>query len=53
MKSLGDEMAAAERRLHDEELVEYIISGHGEDFTSLVTTLTARAEPISVGELYS
>ena len=53
MKSLGDEMAAAGRRLDDEELVEYIITGLGEDFTSLVTALTARVEPISIGELYS
>jgi len=53
MKSLGDEMAAAGRHLDDDELVEYIITGLGEDFTSLVTALTARVEPISVGELYS
>ncbi|XP_021305719.1 uncharacterized protein LOC110431234 [Sorghum bicolor] len=53
MKALGDEMAAAGRRLDDEELVEYILTGLGEDYTSLVTTLTARVEPITVGELYS
>jgi len=53
MRSLGDEMVTAGRRLDDEELVEYIITGLGEDFTSLVTALTARVEPISIGELYS
>lgn len=53
MKSLGDDMAAAGRPLEDEELVEYIITGLGEDFSSIVSALCARVEPISVGELYS
>ena len=53
MKALGDEMAAAGRPLEDEELVEYILTGLGEDFQSLVAALCARVEPISIGELYS
>ncbi|XP_021318431.1 uncharacterized protein LOC110436245 [Sorghum bicolor] len=53
MKALGDEMIAAGRNLDDEELVEYILTGLGEDYTSLVTALTARVEKILVGELYS
>lgn len=53
MESLGNEMAVARRQLDDEQLVEYIITGLGEDFTSLVTALTAMVEPISDGEMYS
>lgn len=53
MKSLGDEMVAAGRVLDDEEMVEYILTRLGEDFSQLVTALTARVEPITVGELYS
>ena len=53
MKSLDDDMAAAGRPLEDEELVEYIITGLGEEFSPIVSALCARVEPISVGELYS
>jgi hypothetical protein len=53
MKALGDETVAVRRRLDDEELVEYVLTRLGEDYTSLVTNLTARVEPITVGELYS
>jgi len=53
IKALNNKMAAAGQWLDDEELVEYILTGLGEVYTSLVTTLTARVEPITVGELYS
>jgi hypothetical protein len=53
MKALGDDMAAAGRKLDDEELVEYILTGLGEDFTLVISAMCARAEPISVGELYT
>lgn len=53
MKSLGDDMEAAGRPLEDEEMVEYIITSLGENFSSLVSALCARAEPISMSELYS
>jgi hypothetical protein len=53
MKALGDDMAAAGRPLEDEELVEYILTGLGEEFTPIVSALCARVEPITVGELYS
>jgi hypothetical protein len=53
MKALGDEMAAAGRPLHDEELIEYIITGLDEEFTTLISAIWARAEPISLSEFYS
>jgi hypothetical protein len=53
MKTLGGDMAAAGRKLDDEELVEYILVGLGEEFMPVVPAVCARAEPISVGELYT
>jgi len=53
MKALGDEMKAAGRPLEDEELIEYIITGLGEDFNPLVTSLCTRVESITLGEFYS
>jgi hypothetical protein len=53
MKGYADDMAAAGRPLEDDELVEYIITGLDREFTSLVSALVARVEPISVEELYS
>ena len=53
MKALSDDMAAAGRPLEDDELVEYIITGLGEDFQSLVTSVCTSKDPISVSDLYS
>jgi hypothetical protein len=53
MKSLGDEMAAAGRPLEDDELVEYILTGLDEEFDSLVSSVLARSELITISELYS
>jgi hypothetical protein len=49
MKALGDDMAAAGRKLEDEELVEYILAGLRQDFNSVILAVCARVEPISVG----
>ena len=53
MKSLADEMASTGRRLEDEELVSYILTGLDLDFIPVVSAVAARVEPISVGELYT
>jgi hypothetical protein len=39
MKNLGDDMAAARRKIDDEELVEYILSGLEDDFESVVSAV--------------
>jgi hypothetical protein len=48
MKSLGDEMAAAGQPLEDDELAEYILTGLDQEFDSLVSSVLARSEPITV-----
>jgi len=53
MKGLADDMASAGRKLEDEELVSFILTGLGEDFESIVTAMASRVEPIFVNELYA
>ena len=49
MKGLADEMASAGCKLEDEELVSYIVTGLDLEFNHVVSAVTARVEPISVG----
>jgi hypothetical protein len=52
MKALADEMASAGKRLDDEDLVSSILEGLDPDFDSVISTVSARVEPILVTELY-
>jgi len=51
MKALADDMAATGRKLEDEELVSYILTGLDLDFDPVVSAVAARVEPIAVSEL--
>lgn len=51
MKGYADEMAAAGKPLDDEELVSFICTGLDFEYNSVVTSVLARTEPISVTEL--
>lgn len=53
MKGLADEMAPAGRKIDDDELVSYILTGLGEDFDGPVSAISARVEPITVAECYA
>ena len=53
MKHLADEMASAGKKLEDEELVSFILTGLDRDYDPVVTAVTARVEPITVTELYT
>ena len=53
MKALGDEMASAGRKLEDEELISYILTGLDQEYDPVVTAVAARVEPITVNELYT
>jgi hypothetical protein len=52
MKALTDEMASAGKKLDDEDLVSYILAGLDSDFDPVISTVSARVEAITVGELY-
>ena len=53
MKGYADEMAAAGRKLEDEELISYILSGLDREYDAVVSAVAARVEPISAGELFT
>jgi hypothetical protein len=54
MKSLADDMASADKRIEDDELVAYILTGLNDpEYDSIVTGVSNRTQPISVGELYT
>jgi hypothetical protein len=51
MQGLANDMAATEKALDDEDLVQYILSGLDEDYDSVVNSILARPIPITVSEL--
>ena len=53
MKSLSNDMAAAGKRLEDEELASYILAGLDSDCNPVVSTIGMRVEPLTLGELYT
>jgi hypothetical protein len=52
MKTLADDMAIAGKKLDDEDLVGYILTGLDNDFDPVISTVSTRVELISVSELY-
>jgi hypothetical protein len=46
-------MAAAGQRLEDEEFVSYALAGLDQDYDSIVLTVAARVEPITIVELHT
>jgi hypothetical protein len=53
MKTLADDMASTGRKLNDEKLCSYILAGLDFEYNSLVSSIAARVEPVTLGELYS
>lgn len=53
MKGLTDDMVSAGKKLEDDEIVSYILTGLGEDFEFVVSAVSARVEPISLQDLHA
>jgi hypothetical protein len=53
MKSLADDMASAGKKLDDEEIASYILASLDYEYNFVVSSIAARVNPISLGELYS
>jgi hypothetical protein len=53
MKTLVDEMASVRKKLDDEELISYILAGLDYEYNSLVSSIAARVEPVTLGDMYS
>ena len=49
MKTLADAMASAGKKLEDEEIASYILSGLDIEYNPVVSAIAARTEPISLG----
>ena len=49
MKTLEDAMASAGKKLEDEEIASYILSGLDIEYNPVVSAIAARIEPISLG----
>jgi hypothetical protein len=53
MKTPTDDMASAEKKPDDEDFSSYVLASLDADYNFVVSSITARVEPISFGELYS
>lgn len=53
MKTLADDMAAAGKKLDDEEIASYILAALDVDFNPVISIVVGRTEPITLGELYT
>jgi hypothetical protein len=53
MKSLFDDMVSAGKKLDDEEFCSYIMAGLDYEYNSFFSSIVARVEPVTFGELYS
>ena len=53
IKSLADDMASAGKKLEDEEIASYILAGLDMDFNPVVSSISARVEPLTLAELYT
>jgi hypothetical protein len=53
MKTLADNMASVGKKLDDEELCSYILARLDYKHNLFVSSIAARVEPVTLGELYS
>jgi hypothetical protein len=53
VKELTDNLAAAGEPLRDDEIIAYVLTGLPEEYDSLVTSITTRAEPMSLSDVYT
>jgi hypothetical protein len=53
MKGFADEMAAAGKRLDDEDVICYILVGLDFEFNPFVEAFTAKTDPQTLNDCYS
>ncbi|KAK1652166.1 hypothetical protein QYE76_069971 [Lolium multiflorum] len=53
MRSLGDAMVSAGKKMDEDDLTAYILAGLDADWNPLVTSMTTRADPVPLSELYA
>lgn len=52
VKNLADTLSAIGQHLPDEEIVSYMLAGLDSDYDLLVTSITTRADPMTLTDLY-
>jgi hypothetical protein len=52
MKALADDMSSTSKKIDEDDLVGYILVDLDSDFDYVISVVSARAEPISLPELY-
>jgi hypothetical protein len=50
---ITDNLAAAGEPLREDEIIAYLLTGLPEEYDSLVTSVTTRAEPMSLSDVYT
>lgn len=53
MKGLANDMLSTRKKIEDEELISYILTGLDRDFDPVVTAVAVQKEPLSLIELYT
>jgi hypothetical protein len=53
VKTLVDELAAAGKKIEDEEMVSYILSGLDFHYNPIVSSVLGQIDPISLSDLYT
>lgn len=53
MKALGDELAAAGKKIEDDKMVSFILVGLDADYNPIVTLVMGKLDPIPLSELYA
>lgn len=53
MRGYAEEMAAAGKKLEDDDIISYILAGLDSDYNSFVENVSNRVEPIGLSTLYS
>jgi hypothetical protein len=53
MKGYADEMAATGKKIDEDDIVSYIISGLDADYNPMVEAICVKAEPTSLSDLYA
>jgi hypothetical protein len=53
VKGITDNLAAAGEPLRDDEIIAYRLTGLLKEYDSLVTSVTTRAKPMSLSDIYT
>lgn len=53
MRGYVDEMAAAGKKLDDDDIITYILSGLDSNYNSFIENVSSKADPVSLSDVYA